>query len=271
MAVNLQLDDELAEIKALPASSTQWAPKVAALLRKLLHSAENPFGPTSRRDSLADGAGIPVGAVMAFGADVLTANDAPEPGFVRADGRSLSRTAYPALFKVLGTRFGSENSGLFSVPDLRRRAVIGRSEDFPVGTRSGAETKLLSINELPTHRHGHSSMTISERPDHGHSLGYVYGKNEFPDFDAGQVAVIAPCADMHRVPAGTTGWRYIDGNPYDFPAGRTGTPTPRHSGSDGAHGHKLRFAVTNAYGGGEEFSIIGPSIVMDFQIYTGVA
>ena len=264
MATNLGLDSDLAAIKALPAHSTQWAPKVADLLRRLLHSAANPFGPSAVRDSLADGAGIPVGALMAF------AHNSTSSGFIPADGRSLSRTAYPALFKVCGTRFGSANSGVFTIPDLRRRTAIGRSTDFPVGTRSGAETKLLSINELPTHRHGHSSMTISERPDHAHSLGYVYGKNEFPKFDAGQVAVIAPSADLHAVPSGTQGWIIIEGNPYDFPAGRSGTPQPVQSGSDGAHGHSLTDVGTRAFGGGEEFSIIGPSMVMQWQIYSGV-
>ena len=271
MATNLQLDDELAEIKALPSHSTQWAPKVAALLRKLLHSAENIFGPNAVRDSLEDGAGIPVGAVMAFGANVTTAQAPPEPGFVRCDGRSLSRTGHPALFKVIGTRFGAPNSGVFSVPDLRRRTPIGRSADFPVGTRSGAETKLLSINEMPTHRHGHSQMTVSERPDHGHSLGYVYGKNEFPDFDKGQVAIIAQCADLHAVPDGTQGWRIIEGNPNDFPAGRSGTPTEVQSGSDGAHGHTVPAFSVEPYGGGTPFSVIGPSIVLDWQIYSGVS
>ena len=265
MATNLGLDNDLAAIKALPAGSTAWAPAVAALLRRLLHSSVNPFGPNARRDALPDGAGLPVGGMMAF------AHDRPAPGFVPCDGRSISRTDHAALFKVVGTRFGAANSGVFSVPDLRRRQIIGRSTDFPVGTRSGREVKLLSVNELPTHRHGHSSMTISERPDHGHSLGYVYGKNEFPQLEGGAVSVIGPCPEMHAVPDGTQGWRIIGGNPDDFAAGRSGTPTQVRSGSDGAHGHRLRFAVTNAYGGGEEFSVIGPSVVMDWRIYSGVA
>ena len=271
MATNLNLDDELAEIKALPSTSTQWTGKVAALLRKIFHSNDNPWGPNVRRDALPDGSGLPVGAVMAFGANRTSSNNPnPPPGFILCDGRSVSRTRYAALFKVCGTRFGTANPGSFNVPDLRRRQIIGRSTDFPVGTRSGAETKILSINELPTHRHGHSSMTVSERPDHGHSLSYVYGKDEFPDLDGGSVAIIAPSPSMHQVPDGTQGWTRISGNPDDFNAGRSGAPSSQYSGSDGAHGHRMRFAVTNAYGGGEEFSLIGPSIVLDFLIYSGI-
>ena len=261
MATNLNLDNDLATIKGFPSGSTQWAPAVAALLRRLFRSTENPWGPNARRDALDDGSGFPIGGVMAF------AHDDTAPGFLKCDGRSLSRTSYAALFRVLGTRFGSANSGVFSIPDLRRRQVIGRSTDFPVGTRSGTETKILSINEMPKHRHGHSSMTISERPDHAHSLSFVYGKNEFPDFNPGEVNVIAPCAESHAPPSGTS-WPRIDKSeirPQSLP------PRKQFSGSDGAHGHQMRGAVTNPSGGGEEFSIIGPSMVCDWRIYSGVA
>ena len=124
--------------------------------------------------------------------------------------------------------------------------IIGRSKDFPVGTRSGREVKIVSINELPTHRHGLSSMTVSERPPHGHTVGFVFGKNEFPKLDGGAVAVIAPAAEMHAVPDGTVGWRFIPGNPSDFAAGRSGTPSKVLTGSDGAHGHGMRNRTTES-------------------------
>ena len=177
---------------------------------------------------------------------------------MRCAGQSLSRTTYSALFKIVGTRFGTANSGSFNVPDIRRRQIVGRNAEWPVGTRAGAETKLLSINQLPTHRHGHSSITVSERPDaRPQRRQYVYGENEFPELEAGGVAIIGPCAEMHRVPDGTQGWRFIDGNPYDFPAARTGTPTkPRSIGQRrGARPHSCAGLASSveAYGGGEEF------------------
>ena len=265
MATNLNLDAALAEIKALPSHSPQWAPKVTALLRRLFHSASNPWGPNVRRDSLLDGAGLPVGSMMAF------ADDGENRGFVRCDGRSLSRTTYAALFKVVGTRFGAANSGVFSVPNLARRMVIGRSEDFPVGTYAGREVGLLSINEMPEHRHGTSGMTVSERPAHGHSSSYVYGKDEFPAIGAKDVAVIAPSPNLHGVPTGGW-WPFVDGNPYDFPKARTNPDSRQYAecGSDGAHGHQMRGAVTGATGGGEEISLMGPSVCQEWHIYTGV-
>ena len=268
MATNLNLDTIIGQIKALPPGSTQWTALVTRFFRLLLHSDDNSFGPNAVRDDLADGTGFPIGGVMAFPND--SASLAPAPGFVFLDGRSLSRTTYSALFRLCGTRFGSDNSGTFNIPDLRRRQIIGRSTDFPVGTRSGTEAHLLSINELPAHAHGHSSVTVSTRPAHGHSFGYVYGKNEFPALDADEVNVIGPCADMHAVPQGTQGWQIIPGNPFDFPAGRSGTPDPQQTEADGAHGHGLENAVTGATGGGTPISLVGPSLVLQWAVYTGV-
>lgn len=269
MATNLNLDADLAAIKALPSASTQWTTMVAALMRKLFHSSVNPWGPNATRDSLSDGAGLPIGAIMAFAGPANTTVNIAR-GFVRCDGRSLSRTDYAALFKVCGTRFGSEKPGVFAIPNLRRRMLIGRSTDFPVGTFAGRETKILSVNEMPTHAHGSSSMTVSERPDHAHSQQYVYGRDEFPDVDADETIVIGPSASLHAVPAGTQGWRVIEGIPDDFAAGRSGTPVAVKTGADGAHGHDLIGAATNGTGPGEDFNLMGPSIVLDWGIYHGV-
>ena len=267
MPTNLGLRADLAAIKALPKDSPLWFPMVAAFLRKLFHSSVNRFGPNAVIDELAAGSGLPIGSILAFAAG--GGGGQPAPGFIRCDGQSLSRETYSDLFKVVGTRFGAANSGLFSVPDLRRRMIIGRSKAFPDGSRSGREVHVVSINELPTHRHGTSSMTVSERPAHGHSHQYVYGKNEFPVLEGGAVAVIGPTPEMHAVPDGTVGWRFIPGNPNDFSAGRSGTPTKAFTGSDGAHGHGMVGAVTNAEGGGNPINMMGPSMVLDWAIWTG--
>lgn len=42
----------------------------------------------------------------------------PPEGWLVCDGRSVYQTDYPALFKVLGIRFGTAASGAFTLPNL---------------------------------------------------------------------------------------------------------------------------------------------------------
>lgn len=66
--------------------------------------------------------GIPVGTVVYFAANT------PPPGYLIADGASLSRTTYPDLFAVIGTTYGmGESSNTFNLPDLIDRFVQGRT------------------------------------------------------------------------------------------------------------------------------------------------
>lgn len=74
---------------------------------------------------VGNGAGItglnilPTGAVLPYGG-----MGAPS-GFVLADGASLSRTTYAALFAIFGTQYGTADASTFRVPDLRGRVVAG--------------------------------------------------------------------------------------------------------------------------------------------------
>ncbi len=63
---------------------------------------------------------VPVGAVFWFAADT-----APS-GYLKANGASVSRTTYAALFAVIGTTFGvGDGSTTFGLPDLRGEFVRG--------------------------------------------------------------------------------------------------------------------------------------------------
>ncbi|ABR10483.1 tail protein [Microbacterium phage Min1] len=73
---------------------------------------------------------VPVGTVMMW-----LAGPAPD-GWVLLDGRAVSRAAFPTLFTLIGTTFGSGNGGTtFNVPDLRGR-VSRRRRRQPAGVRS---------------------------------------------------------------------------------------------------------------------------------------
>lgn len=103
----------------------------------------------------------PVGSIFAY------AGTSAPTGFVMADGRTLSRTTYAALFAVLGTSFntGGEASTDFRVPDLRGRAIAGtdnmsvlrgaagRLSLATLGASGGVETSALTSGQIPSHSH----------------------------------------------------------------------------------------------------------------------
>lgn len=88
-------------------------------------------------------------------------------GYVLCDGRTLSSTEYPELYKVLGATFNTAMSangsryttpsGQFRVPDLRGRFVVGRHDsdnDYnTAGQAGGVKSVTLTEEHLPGHVH----------------------------------------------------------------------------------------------------------------------
>ncbi|MDX2137938.1 MAG: tail fiber protein [Chloroflexota bacterium] len=74
-----------------------------------------------------------------------------------ATGGSYLRTDYPALYAALDTAFVIDADN-FRVPDLRGRSPIGAGTGTNLSARAvnevgGAETHLLTANEMPAHVH----------------------------------------------------------------------------------------------------------------------
>lgn len=92
-------------------------------------------------------------------------------GWLKCDGRAVSREQYSELFDVIGTSFGVGNgSTTFNLPDTRGRVLgsIGTGTGLSartLGQNVGAETHTLTVGEMPSHAH-----TIN---DSGHSHTYV--------------------------------------------------------------------------------------------------
>jgi microcystin-dependent protein len=105
----------------------------------------------------------PVGVITAF------AGSAAPVGYLICDGAAVSRTIYAALFAIIGTTYGTGNgSTTFNVPDLRSKTIVGVGQGTGLTNRTlastgGAETKTLSVTEMPSHNH-----TIND-PGHTHS------------------------------------------------------------------------------------------------------
>ncbi len=90
-------------------------------------------------------------------------------GWMLCDGRTLSTTDYGLLFGVIGYIFDTDLSGTssFRLPDFRGTVpgIAGQpsfSNDsnnvnpttYAIGTRTGEQRHKLTIDEMPSHKHG---------------------------------------------------------------------------------------------------------------------
>jgi microcystin-dependent protein len=100
---------------------------------------------------------LPVGALVPFAAA------AAPTGFLLCDGASQLRSAYAALFAVIGTTYGSVDGTHFNVPDLRGRVPVGvdgaanrLAANDALGNSGGEEKHQLTVAELASHSHPNS-------------------------------------------------------------------------------------------------------------------
>lgn len=97
---------------------------------------------------------VPTGAVIPF------AGSTAPSGWLLCNGDSYSTTTYADLFAVIGYTYGNF-SGLFTVPDLRSRVIVGRSTTisaFDTLGKTGGEVEVtLELNEIPPHTHAISA------------------------------------------------------------------------------------------------------------------
>ena len=89
-----------------------------------------------------------------IGAIVMWATSTPPEGWLLCNGTVVSRTAYPELFKVLGTSVGAAGSSSFKIPDLSGRFPLGTSNAHNLHSMGGEETHTLTVDEMPAHDHG---------------------------------------------------------------------------------------------------------------------
>jgi microcystin-dependent protein len=94
-----------------------------------------------------------------------------EGQWLLCDGSAVSRTAYASLFEAIGETWGvGDGATTFNLPDLRGRALVGLDnmggvaanrvtasgsgiDGTALGAAGGAETHVLTSNEMPAHRH----------------------------------------------------------------------------------------------------------------------
>ncbi|KAG2490207.1 hypothetical protein HYH03_011334 [Edaphochlamys debaryana] len=112
---------------------------------------------------------VPVGTISAF------ASEAAPEDYLPCDGRAVRRADFPQLFAAIGTAFGAgDGTSTFNVPDLQGRGVIGTGCGAGLtcrnlGTKLGEEKHLLTVDEMPQHRHGIIDL------GHSHQLVNFFG------------------------------------------------------------------------------------------------
>lgn len=70
---------------------------------------------------------VPIGVVVHYMGDTI-----PE-GYLLCNGASLSRTEYPELFAVLGTKCGAADTAHFNIPDTHHRFLEGTTALSEIG------------------------------------------------------------------------------------------------------------------------------------------
>lgn len=119
--------------------------------------------------------GVPIGTVVPY------AGTAAPGGWLLCYGQAVSQTTYAALYALLGTTYGVDSGGNFTLPDLRGRVVAGQDDmggssanrltdqtggldGDTLGDTGGAETHTLTEAQLASHTHtwtGSESAAIS--------------------------------------------------------------------------------------------------------------
>jgi microcystin-dependent protein len=117
------------------------------------------FSATNRQTSVYPA----IGTILLWGGD--NAANLTNTDYLVCDGSSISRTAYPALFQIIGTRYNpSAPAGFFNLPNLRERIPIGANNTTNVqynGTFTGG---VNSLNNNAYYPHTHTFNVSYQTP-----------------------------------------------------------------------------------------------------------
>lgn len=125
---------------------------------QILAKASNQDNDVEWIDNIGQGGGdtLPIGAILPFSGDIIP------NGWLLCDGSSFSVTSYPELFDVIGITYGYDDDRNPKLPDLRGRVAVGKkdatsaddTEFSSLGKTGGEKTHTLTIDEMPSHKHG---------------------------------------------------------------------------------------------------------------------
>lgn len=96
-----------------------------------------------------------VGSICTFAFDFCPG------GYVQADGRLLPVSEYTALYSLLGSTYGGDNTN-FAVPDFRGRTAVGKGigpglNAIQLAQKVGQQTIILEAAQVPLKQHAHAA------------------------------------------------------------------------------------------------------------------
>lgn len=115
----------------------------------------------------SNASGVKAGTVSHFAASAAPA------GWLKANGATVSRATYAALFSAIGTTYGAgDGSTTFAVPDLRGEFV--RSLDDGRGVDSGRGIGTAQTDDFKSHTHYNGISETGSGGGRGGYGSYVY-------------------------------------------------------------------------------------------------
>lgn len=178
-------------------------------------------------------------------------------GWLKCDGRSVSRTTYADLFAVIGTSFGSSSGTTFNLPDCRGRILgtLGQGVGLTnrtLGQNVGEETHTITTAEMPSHTHTGTTNSDGTHAhsvtDPGHTHNWNFGTEGDDSGTGGSYSefTTAPGAVSTSIASATTGIT-VD--------------------SAGEHTHTF---TTNSTGSGNSMNVMQPTVfIANVFIYSG--
>tara|TARA_B100001059_G_scaffold53260_2_gene47300 strand:- start:3804 stop:10037 length:6234 start_codon:yes stop_codon:yes gene_type:complete len=128
------------------------------------------------KEFVGDGLGKP-GSIIMWGGNA-TENNEQTPGsipkgYLLCNGRSLSKNAYPKLYRAIRGTHG-ETSTTFRIPDLRERFIVGAGGNNPNVTQvngyniagtGGGNFVQLTTAQIPAHNHSINQRSVAHTHD----------------------------------------------------------------------------------------------------------